>query len=591
MSKLLFIAFFLVLNFVINAQLKPLCFKDTLIYNCGNSPISITDGDFNEDGLVDIVISNQSSNDISISFGLGNGLFSGSTSYSVGANPTSVVNADFNLDTHLDLVVTNQSSDNISILFGTGNGTFLSPVNYSTSTSPSFTELGDYNGDSFLDLAVSNLTANNVSILIGSAIGTFSPAVDYTVGGGPYYLKTADFNSDGYLDIISGNLTTNDISVLIGASSGTFASAVNYSVGINPYSITSRDFNNDSKLDLVVSNVSSNDFTILFGVGDGTFSGVVSYTVGNFPASVISDDYNNDGNFDLVVTNYNDNNIYILLGIGNGTFSSPVIYNTASPRTARSCNLNNDIFPDIVVTNHNSSSFTVYLNAIPSLTVNSGSICLGSSFTITPVGAETYSYNISGGLSIVTPTVSASYTVIAISTFGCSNTAISTITVNPYPLISIVSTASLICVGQTASLTASGANTYTWNTNENSSIISISPITTTDYTVTGSTIGCSSDAVITQSVSLCTGIDNVQINDDLIIISPNPNNGQFNLIINSSKENMVVEIYDIIGKTILKETIKQKQTVINMINEVSGVYFVKVIEQKKVIVVKKIIKD
>ncbi len=98
---------------------------------------------------------------------------------------------------------------------------------------------------------------------------------------------------------------------------------------------------------------------------------------------------------------------------------------------------------------------------MPTISVNSGSICVGQSFTINPSGAATYTY--SSNTSIVSPTTNSSYTVFGTSISGCTNSAISNVTVNQLPNISIVSSNSLICFGQTAVLTAFGANSYTWN--------------------------------------------------------------------------------------------------------------------------------
>ena len=82
-------------------------------------------------------------------------------------------------------------------------------------------------------------------------------------------------------------------------------------------------------------------------------------------------------------------------------------------------------------------------------------------------------------------------------TFG-SGTCLSSDTihvkVNALPVVS--STSQTICSGQSASLTASGADTYEWSTSSTSNPLSISPIITTDYTVTGTTTltGCTNTA-------------------------------------------------------------------------------------------------
>jgi hypothetical protein len=106
-------------------------------------------------------------------------------------------------------------------------------------------------------------------------------------------------------------------------------------------------------------------------------------------------------------------------------------------------------------------------------------------------GANTSSISIS-------PTLTSNYSVSVTTNAGCigtSNTA--TVNVNPLPVLSI-SGSSAICVGQTATLIANGANTYTWSNASTASSITISPASSTSYTVAGtSTAGCASQSITT----------------------------------------------------------------------------------------------
>ena len=60
-----------------------------------------------------------------------------------------------------------------------------------------------------------------------------------------------------------------------------------------------------------------------------------------------------------------------------------------------------------------------------------------------------------------------------------------------------------LCAGSTATLVASGAPNYTWNTGANTSTLTESPMSTANYTVTGTGIngGCTSKSVLTISVT------------------------------------------------------------------------------------------
>ncbi|MBS1650718.1 MAG: hypothetical protein JSU07_01790, partial [Bacteroidetes bacterium] len=140
------------------------------------------------------------------------------------------------------------------------------------------------------------------------------------------------------------------------------------------------------------------------------------------------------------------------------------------------------------VSNMAASSITV--NALPSVTVNSGAICSGNSFTINPSGANTYT--IQGGSAVVSPTANASYSVVGTNTTtGCSNTATSTINVNALPIVSVNN--GTICSGNSFTINPSGANTYTI---QGGSAV-VSPTANATYSVVGtsSVTGCISNAV------------------------------------------------------------------------------------------------
>jgi surface protein len=125
------------------------------------------------------------------------------------------------------------------------------------------------------------------------------------------------------------------------------------------------------------------------------------------------------------------------------------------------------------------------------VSVNSGSICSGNSFTIVPSGSITYSY--SSGSAVVSPTASTSYSVIGISAAGClnSNTAVSSVTVNPILPITVLGTNS-VCIGSSNSYTATGAATYTWSTGATTPSITVSSTVSASYNVIGvDALGCS----------------------------------------------------------------------------------------------------
>jgi F0F1-type ATP synthase membrane subunit c/vacuolar-type H+-ATPase subunit K len=110
------------------------------------------------------------------------------------------------------------------------------------------------------------------------------------------------------------------------------------------------------------------------------------------------------------------------------------------------------------------------------------------------------SFNSGTGVISGSPTVSGTFNYSVSSTGTCSAVQrFGQITVGSvYPVIS--GNSPTICTGKTATLTASGANTYIWSTGETTSSISKSPTTTTNYTVIGTTNGCKD--TITQHIAV-----------------------------------------------------------------------------------------
>ena len=137
---------------------------------------------------------------------------------------------------------------------------------------------------------------------------------------------------------------------------------------------------------------------------------------------------------------------------------------------------------------------------IGSISVASPSICAGNSVTLIANGATTYTWSNNSNLNSITvsPSSTTVYTVTgAIGT--CTNQAVSTVSVIPSSTISIMGN-TIICAGQSATLTASGSSNYIWNSGSTTNTIVVNPIISTNYSVTAPIGVCSNTAVATVSV-------------------------------------------------------------------------------------------
>jgi len=138
------------------------------------------------------------------------------------------------------------------------------------------------------------------------------------------------------------------------------------------------------------------------------------------------------------------------------------------------------------------------VNTLPELSISGDSvICQGESTTLTASGGTSYLWSTGEQTAAVNMSVSGTYTVTSTNTQGCSSQKAVSVVVNPIPNITI-SGNTTICQGASTSLTASGADTYQWNTDNTGSGILVSSEGT--YSVTGTnTNGCTAvtNAVVT----------------------------------------------------------------------------------------------
>ncbi len=134
-------------------------------------------------------------------------------------------------------------------------------------------------------------------------------------------------------------------------------------------------------------------------------------------------------------------------------------------------------------------------------------ICPGGTATLTAGGnvlSYTWSTNSGAPNITVSPNSSTTYTLFGTNSNNCISGTVVNVTVHPLPSLTLSSTHNLICVGQSATLAAFGADTYAWSNGPSTSSFIITPTTntTSTYTVVGtSTAGCSSTAIISPSVN------------------------------------------------------------------------------------------
>jgi hypothetical protein len=225
------------------------------------------------------------------------------------------------------------------------------------------------------------------------------------------------------------------------------------------------------------------------------------------------------------------------------------------------------------------TAISIVVNPNPTITAsgNPTNICSGSLVNLSSGGANSYTWSTGSNAANTTdnPTSTTVYTVTGSSSNGCKDVKTVTIGVFPNPTVTTVSNNSLLCVGQSATVTASGANTYTWNTSTTGSQVVINPTITTSYTVTGTNgNGCNNSSIFTQSVSTCSGLQGISLTMVEINIYPNPCSDIITIVTESCTE-IPVLIFDCLGSLILSTEINSTKE-IDFSKCANGIYFVHV---------------
>ena len=236
----------------------------------GRRPGAAVPGDFDEDGLIDLVVTlssadvnTQDRNTYFLS-GNGNGSFAaGQVFLTEKSNHVSA--ADFNRDGHLDLAMPG------AVYLGSGRGTFAAGP-----ATGGGEAVGDINGDGIPDLA--SLGTNNpynpaddvVRVRLGQPNGSFiafgaplPTGTDPNIESHPVAVAIADLNGDGYGDVVVVNGETDDVAIYLRDPAAGFSPRQNMSTravtargttNTSPRGLAIADWNKDGHLDIVVSN-------------------------------------------------------------------------------------------------------------------------------------------------------------------------------------------------------------------------------------------------------------------------------------------------------------------------------------------------
>ena len=293
----------------------------------GSFPKFLAIGDIDGDGKLDIAVTNNGSNTVSIFKNIsasGNVSFDSKLDFPTGIDPQGIALGDVDGDGKTDVLVTNQNSNSVSVLRNLSTGSiinFASKVDFTTGSSPLGAAIGDVDGDGKIDLAVTNSGSNTISIFKNTSTKgsvSFDAKIDFTTGTNPHGVALADVNGDCKPDAVVTNYSDNTVSIFKNKSttgSVNFNAKIDFAAGTNPFEIAFGEIEGNGKPDFVAANSGSNTVSVFRNTStDSTieFAGKVNFTTGTNPSGVDLCDMDGDGRMDIVAANYGNSTISVL---------------------------------------------------------------------------------------------------------------------------------------------------------------------------------------------------------------------------------------------------------------------------------------
>ena len=291
-------------------------------FDVGDQLVGLSSGDFDSDGLTDLVQLSLTDSAIAIRLGDGRGDFPRLVSIPVDPDATYLVSGDLDGDQNLDLIVSAAETAGpsfISVFLGNGDATFSMATSFEIGSQSTHMHLADLDGDTDLDLVVfrSAAAGERFDVLLGVGDGTFQPRVEYLWGAAPVRsTAVGDFDNDGNPDVVGGS--NNFFRLMRNRGDGTFAPTVNWPFGVSIYRFVVGNIDQDPNLDLLAEAQTGDPIVALLGRGDGTFDVIPaqSGTRGGYELL----DLNEDGVNDLLT--WRDFKLYVQEGDGQGSFGN-----------------------------------------------------------------------------------------------------------------------------------------------------------------------------------------------------------------------------------------------------------------------------
>ena len=333
------------ITIMINQRNRATRFASATRIPVGAGPYGIAGGDFNGDGLVDLVVSNLLENTLTVLQNQGNAQFT-ATTLQTGERPLRLAVADFDNDGDQDIAVTAFGIDQVWVHDNLGSFFFDTPQTYDVGASPADIVARDWDGDGYIDLYTGSLGDKQVDYLRNDGAGGFEPVISTLLAFTPAALEAGDVigstggrYGDGLPDLIISAQDESTVAVLTNTAnpptlivSTTLPqdSLLTQALGLVVADIDTLDtlgeqagLGKDYDLDIVTALPASGQIRPYLNTANSGFVQAAPTTYPSAllapdrsPQSITSADFDLDGDIDLAVINSTSGRVSVLYNVG-----------------------------------------------------------------------------------------------------------------------------------------------------------------------------------------------------------------------------------------------------------------------------------